>query len=140
MTAGPPRYDEWTPEAIDRELILDFQIMSSETKDPWCICIVSKFKDPKSRLEPDKAPSLVPILTINAYGISPQAAQYEAYKQAAYFLHYGVLPPPAQLALPGNLYEPLPKPAWEGEQPPGYDTGWNGVRIVPEADLGKDPF
>lgn len=135
-----PRYSEWTPEGISRDYTIDFRVMRSETRDPWCVCIVSKFRDPKNRLEQDKAAALVPILTINAYGISPQAAQYEAFKQASYFLHYGVLPEPEELRLPGNLYEPTVYPPEYGATADEELPHWERVRIIPEEEMQEGPI
>lgn len=143
MTEQAPTYQTWIPEPItERELTLDFQMMRSETNDCWCVCIVSRFRQPKNRLEQDEAAALVPILSVNAWGLSPQDAQYEAYKQAAYYLHYGLLPAPEELRLPGNLGMPVGPTQWLGDDPSEltFENSYDRVGIIPREELEKGPI
>lgn len=93
MPEKPPNFVTFQPEPIPREYLLDFELNQEPRSRIWLgTCTVNKILPIVWEQDDEEKQTIVSILRVSSAAPFPEQAQYAAFRQAAYYIEYGILP------------------------------------------------
>lgn len=91
----PPNFVTFKPKPIPPGYYLDFELQQEPRSRVWlATCTVNRIMPIVWEQEGDEEKqTIVSILRVSSAAPFPEHAQYSAFRMAAYYIEYGVLPP-----------------------------------------------